>query len=1104
MNPTTESSAKRVSWELIESALDLPERIELFRRCPDAFKPDPERAEVLLRRWRSMLGRDDAQTMDDRLAQLGVAPSEFASVVGCIDASAATDLPAATWMPPLEDVLAWDGACDEDGLPKAEYLSIGEEKPIPFEHALVPWVDIATDRLRARMPDLDDRLGAEVLGAQQRRLLEDLAKVGRFAGIAALEQNRLGLYDGNDFALGMLAATPPRVAYARAVREMVGREAMAWAKRYPALARLLAVRVNAWVRGLGEFLDRLEEDRSILEETFGGGNAIGALSKLAFGSGDSHNGGRSVAVCTFDSGVRVVYKPRSCRVDTAFAEIVESANAMLPDDLRLRTPRTVDRGRWGWAEFIESAPGVDLDDLRRYARRMGSLLALIHLLQGNDFHLENVMAVGGSPVPIDLETVCVPEPLVEDLDMSLDPVAELVSHSVLRTLLLPQVMGYRGAGRIGNLGAARLEVEQRSISTVWELTRVNTDFQRWVRSKPTEVKRPESESWIEDGEMLESEEQMRLTQKGYRAAYEAFLRHRSIWTGDGSPIRRLDDALVRVLNRATNIYVRLIQQSCEAEHLVSGVDRWLVLDRASLGTAPNDDREAMQTPRILVRAESESMRDGDVAYFVARGRGTTYWTIDPATAEAVELAGTRLDRSAVDLALAQVERMGEDDLALQMTLQGDAYRTAFASLEQTLHGGGTRGVGTADAEGVPERPLRDVLIDVLDGLLDQGIAFEDGVNWIDVSFDPGQGVVRPSALSTDLYSGLGGVALVFERAYRSLGDRRYLEAAERCLRREHENWQRSPAARDRWIRSTPEGVGTRAGVVAGWWALGRHEEHGTYREAARELATSLTDRTIGNDHGYDVIAGSAGYILLLLRLAKEEPISGLGEVISRLADHLVASASTMDGPGWKGTSRQLPLCGFGHGRAGIGLALLEAGALLDRRDLRTFAERVFEAEHRLRGDEPAKGWPDYRGVAPADRSSAIMGSPQWCSGTEGIALSRAAALHLSDQAFLRDDLDFALETVRRPKTGRGHLCCGIAGGVLARRSLAHLSAEAPMSRADAERVIGSLLQRHLDGEGAGTLGLGLFQGIAGIAWAGLSILDDDGSDLLLLGPGPGV
>ena len=95
------------------------------------------------------------------------------------------------------------------------------------------------------MPDLDDRLGPEVLRAPQRRLLEDLAKFARFAGIAVLEQNRLGLYDGNDFALGMLAATPPRVAYARAVREMVGREATAWAKRYPVLARLLAVRVNA-------------------------------------------------------------------------------------------------------------------------------------------------------------------------------------------------------------------------------------------------------------------------------------------------------------------------------------------------------------------------------------------------------------------------------------------------------------------------------------------------------------------------------------------------------------------------------------------------------------------------------------------------------------------------------------------------------------------------------------------------------------------------------------------------------------------------------------------------------------------------------------------
>ena len=69
MSPSLGVDPSILSWELIESALDLPERIELFRRCPDAFKPDPERAAVLLRRWRSMLGRDDAQTMDDRLPE---------------------------------------------------------------------------------------------------------------------------------------------------------------------------------------------------------------------------------------------------------------------------------------------------------------------------------------------------------------------------------------------------------------------------------------------------------------------------------------------------------------------------------------------------------------------------------------------------------------------------------------------------------------------------------------------------------------------------------------------------------------------------------------------------------------------------------------------------------------------------------------------------------------------------------------------------------------------------------------------------------------------------------------------------------------------------
>lgn len=1088
-----------LEWSLIESMLDLPERIRLYRRRPEAFTPDEKRAVQTLDRWRSLLARAESAPMDDRLAELGIVEADLAKLLGAIEESAACEVPRAEWMVVLEEVLAWNGPCGEDGLPQSEVLRRAEgEAAIPFEDALVPWVEVATRRLRRQVPNLEGHLGPDLLRIEQRRLLEDLARFARFACIADLEAHRLGLYEGNDFVTGLLSGTPPRSAYARTVREMVGPMVRAWMARYPALARLLAVRVVAWSRGVAEFLRRLEEDRAVLGETFGNGSALGSLSTLNFGLGDSHNGGRSVAICGFDSGHRVVYKPRSCGVDTAFAAIVEAANAMLPDELRLRSPRTIDRGRWGWAEFIEARPGRDLADLRRYQRRMGALLALIHMLQGNDFHLENLLAVGDEPVPIDLETVCVPDLTTQKVDEGQDPVQASIVHSVLRTMLLPSVIGFRGGGGLQNLGALRVEVRHGKTRKVRRLIGVNTDFQRWAETKPEE-ERGTAAAWVESGETLEADERISLTQDGYRAAYQAFLPHREFWLGDASPIRRLEASYVRVLNRATNVYARLIQQSCEVENLRTGVDRWLAIDRAFLAV-PSDRGDRDRSVQVaVVAAESEALFDGDVAYFVTPGGGTKHWTIDPESTRPVERAGTRLIRSAVESAYAQIERMDEKDLALQMLLQGNAYRSAILSLEGSMHSSFAEAV-TVDRTERPRRPLRELVVDVLDALVERGLDSAEGINWIDITLDTRLEIAQPSALSTDLYAGRGGLALLFERAYRALGDRRYLEVAASSLRRELAAWNTSPSMRAEWVRRKPDGMGDRGGLMAGWWAVGRHEGHGAYRMAARELAISFSDRAIEADDGYDIIGGSAGSILLLVRQLQEESIPEVDRVVTRMADHLVKAGDRAHGLGWFCLPNSLPLCGFAHGRAGIALALMEAGRSFDRPDLIQVAEEAFEAEHRLRGTEPTQGWPDYRGIRRTARATARMGSRFWCSGTEGIALSRAAALRISDTPHLRDDLEFALETVRQPPAGRCHLCCGVSGRLLARQSLAHLSAEAPLPAAELEEIISTLLERSLEAGDLGVLGNGLFQGIGGLAWAGLCALDDDGSDLLLLHP----
>lgn len=1112
----TITPADILDWSFVERSLTIPERVELHRRRPDAFTADPERAADVLRRWRHALARPEGGPIEDRLEEYGIRADELPALFGSISDDAASAIPVEPWMEVCAAVSGWDGPRDDEGLPTATFLEsdgagggggdgddrgAGPAEPMPFQEGLVPWIEVATERLFERCPAAARLLSGAMLKREQRRLLENLATTARFVLIEELNLRRLGLYDQNDFALGMLTTSPPRTAYIETIGWMVGDGSSKWMRRWSAIARLLGVRVEAWTRTIAEFVRRFEDDRSLVVEELLDGKDPGPLVGLAFGSGDSHNGGRSVAICRFKDGTRVVYKPRSCSVDVAFAEVVGHLNEGLDPALRLRVPRTIDRGNWGWVEFVENAPCADLAELRYYHRRMGVLLAVIHTLQGNDFHLENVMACGGHPVPIDLETVCVPSGDFPSTEIEPDKTREIVEHSVLRTLLLPSAMGF-GGGQVRNLGAMRIEAGQAMERRIRRLVRVNTDFQAWVRSEdPTAGRRSESEAWVESGDTLEPAEQQAESEAGYREAYEVIRTRRGSLIAESSPVHRFDEAWVRVLNRATNVYARLIIQSTETVHAATGVDRWLNLERAALAVTDEADDAIRRSVVAVVRAELDAMHEGDVAYFITTGKGLSYWIVDFESTDPVEIEGSLLRRSAVDSALQQLGRMSPEDLLRQLQLQGESYRATMASLSRRLHEF-RAGAGSSPAIGLEPSgtPLEDLVRQALDGIIELSIPSGDHLNWIDLSLDPQSESIRPASLTTDLYGGRGGLALLFERAYRVLGDRRWLDAARRSLAFEV-GLAGTRGGFESLRRMAPGGMLARGGLLAGTWAIGRHEGHGVFRDLARSLAVELSERTVASDAAFDVIGGSAGYIMVLLRIEEEEAIPGMPEVVGRLADHLVRHARDVGGPGWSSRPDEHPLCGFGHGRAGIALALVQAGRFLDRADLVDVGLAAFEAEHRERGATPEDTWPDYRGIALREKARAKHGMAAWCAGSEGIALSRAAALPLVEAPHLEDDLAFALEGIRpSPPGGRTHLCCGASGRSMMHRTIARLrGSTGGVDDASIEREVARILERTRS-DHPGTMGVGLMQGAAGVAYLGLDVLEADGSDLLLLRP----
>ena len=66
------------------------------------------------------------------------------------------------------------------------------------------------------------------------------------------------------------------------------------------------------------------------------------------------NGDETLKIVRFASGLKVVYKPKSLAIDAAWLGLTEWIGTR--SGVALRAPRVLNRGDWGWAEFIPNEP----------------------------------------------------------------------------------------------------------------------------------------------------------------------------------------------------------------------------------------------------------------------------------------------------------------------------------------------------------------------------------------------------------------------------------------------------------------------------------------------------------------------------------------------------------------------------------------------------------------------------------------------------------------------------------------------------------------------------------------------------------------------------
>lgn len=210
-------------------------------------------------------------------------------------------------------------------------------------------------------------------------------------------------------------------------------------ERYPELMRILEIKKQNIVNLVEDILQRFAHDRELLvRKDF---PASKKIINLTISSGDSHRKGQRVSFLETEGG-KIVYKPHSMLIDSMTYEIANLVNFNLSEDLKIKIPKSVDCGDYGWQEFIQYTPAINRDELAVYYQSLGGVTAFFASLGGHDFHYENLTIARNKAVPIDLETSFGTLRRVHSIDQATDIariVAQAGTFAGAETLILPPV-----------------------------------------------------------------------------------------------------------------------------------------------------------------------------------------------------------------------------------------------------------------------------------------------------------------------------------------------------------------------------------------------------------------------------------------------------------------------------------------------------------------------------------------------------------------------------------------------------------------------------------------------------------------------------------------
>ncbi|MBS9383868.1 MAG: type 2 lantipeptide synthetase LanM family protein [Dolichospermum sp. BR01] len=1032
--------------------------------------------------WCQIAAKGDEEKFQKRLTWDGLSKETVRLLVGKYANIESVILPP--WLNTLKQVTEAAHKFSSQNSSELQ-AAIIPEKPIPFEDFYLPCLQVARKLLKDELKEQFEQYNKLLLGNVQakleRRLLESLARIFAPTLMQEFGQFRTSGNALRDFLIISVQGASKRDKYQEFLQNFMGDGFLRLFEKYSVLGRLVAITIEFWVESTSELLKRLVTDWLVIQEHFSPHQSLNQVVDIAVGLSDGHKRGRTVAALTFDTGMKLIYKPKGIGLEVAFGNLLKWCNQQ-GLDLSFRFPEALDCSTHGWAEYIESLSCNTEDEVQRFYQRSGMLMCLIHVLKGTDCHYENLIASGEYPVLVDMETLLHPEiKNSELLARDISPLDQKLADSVLRTALLP-MQGLSFANEIMSIDLSGLgKVEEQTVPNLtWQ--HINTDGMKL--DYETINFAPETNVPTLDGVAVEPKKFINEIITGFEQMYHWVMEQREKLLSQNSPLTSFANQECRLVFRNTRIYETILLNSCSTDFMEVGMARSVGLDVLSRSFLTSSNKPNFWP---ILAAEKQQIEQLDIPMFNANTS-----SLD------LHLAGTIIphlfEKSSFDLVVENIQSLNETDLMFQIQVISLSLYSRFLE-EPDLP---PRDTITAPADLITSKDIitPDIL---LNEAINIARAFQqhlvktadNSIDWLGIGYQHSSQNFYIQGSGLNLYDGSVGVSLFLAALAKATGDSQWRDLSITILNPLHQILERP--THDKLSQTL--GVGEAEGMgylIYGLVSIGKLLDEPGLLKTATEIATLISPEQITNDNIFDVVGGTAGTLLgLLSLLAATENLSSspVWELAIACGEHLLnhQTGNKNEPRAWK-TWRNSHLTGFSQGAAGISYALLRLYAL-------TQNTRWLEAAKEAIAYEQTKFCPDVQNWLDL-RSQESKFQVSWAQGAAGIALARLGGLSVLDTDNIRQQIAISLETTQKYMIwGVDSLCWGNFGRIET-LLIAAQTLNCPNLLTSAHQATAIVLENARD-QGKFTLStqsfspmnFGFFHGLSGIGYEILRLAD---------------